>query len=145
MGLLANLKLRRKLLIALAPLAIMVIVAGVYSSIQSKRIDTWYSDLIDMEVQGLQSVSEARSQTNRFGMFLYELVAETDPARRPAIDAELDKTRADYESVIVEALQKVPQRADEIKAAAALFGLLQNENGYERCEGPGDRRRGGKT
>ena len=37
MGLLANLKLRRKLLIALAPLAIMVIVAGVYSLIQRKE------------------------------------------------------------------------------------------------------------
>ena len=79
MGLLANLKLRRKLLIALAPLAIMVIVAGVYSSIQRKRIDTWYSDLIDMEVQGLRSVSEARSHTNRFGMFLFELVAGRTP------------------------------------------------------------------
>ena len=121
MGLLANLKLRRKLLIALVPLAIMVIVAGAYSSIQSKRIDTWYSDLIDTQVEGLRSVSEARSHTNRFGMFLFELVAETDPARRPAIDAELDKTRADYQSVIADALQKVPHRSDEIKAAAALF------------------------
>ena len=33
----------------------------------------------------------------------------------------MDKTRADYQSVIAEALQKVPQRADEIKAAAVLF------------------------
>ena len=121
MGLLANLKLRRKLLIALVPLAIMVIVAGVYSSIQSKRIDNWYSDLIDTEVMGLRSVSEARSHTNRFGMFLFELVAETDPARRLAIDAELEKTRADYQSVITDALQKVPHRADEIKTAEALF------------------------
>ena len=108
MGLLANLKLRRKLLIALLPLAIMVIVVGAYSSIQSKRIDTWYSDLFDTQVEGLRSVSEARSHTNRFGMFLFELVAETDPARRPAIDAELDKIRADYQSVIAEAVKGSP-------------------------------------
>jgi signal transduction histidine kinase/CheY-like chemotaxis protein/HPt (histidine-containing phosphotransfer) domain-containing protein len=121
MGLLANLKLRRKLLIALVPLAIMVIVAGVYSSIQSKRIDSWYSDLIDTEVKELRSISEARSHTNRFGMFLFELVAETDSARKATIDAELDKTRADYQSVIADAIQRVPQRAEEIKAAAVLF------------------------
>ena len=121
MGLLANLKLRRKLLIALVPLAIMVIVAGVYSSLQSKRIDSWYSDLIDTEVKGLRSISEARSHTNRFGMFLFELVAETDSARKATIDAELDKTRADYQSVIADAIQRVPKRADEIKAAAVLF------------------------
>jgi hypothetical protein len=40
MGFLANVKLRRKLLIAMAPLAIMVTFAGVYASLQSKSIDT---------------------------------------------------------------------------------------------------------
>ncbi|HEY2547797.1 MAG TPA: hypothetical protein VGI46_17125 [Candidatus Acidoferrum sp.] len=54
-------------------------------------------------------------------MFLFELVAETDPAKKPAIEAELDKTSADYQSVIADALVKVPRRADEIKAAAVLF------------------------
>ena len=47
MSLLANLKLRKKLLVALAPLVVMVVVAGLYSSIEAKRIDTWYSLLID--------------------------------------------------------------------------------------------------
>jgi signal transduction histidine kinase/CheY-like chemotaxis protein len=118
---LANLKVRQKLLIALVPLAIMVIVASAYSSIQSERIDSRYSDLLDTEVKGLRGVSEARSHTNRFGMFLFELVAETDPARKANIEVELDKIRADYLSVIADALQRVPQRAEEIKAAAALF------------------------
>jgi signal transduction histidine kinase/CheY-like chemotaxis protein len=121
MGFLANIKLRRKLLIAMAPLAIMVIVESVYAAIQSSRIDTSYSDLIRTEVEGLRSVTEARSHTNRFGMFLFELVAETDPAKRPAIDAELDIVRADYQSVMADALVKVPQRAAEIKAASVLF------------------------
>ena len=47
MNLLPNLKLRKKLLVALAPLAAMVIFAGIYASVESKRIDTWYSQLID--------------------------------------------------------------------------------------------------
>jgi len=121
MGFLANLKLRRRLLIAMTPLAIMVMLESVYSSIQNNSTDTSYSDLIDTEVEGLRSVSEARSHTNRFGMFLFELVAETDPAKRPAIDAELDKVRADYQSVIADALIKVPGRAAEIRAASVLF------------------------
>jgi signal transduction histidine kinase/CheY-like chemotaxis protein len=121
MGFLANFKLRRRLLIAMAPLAIMVILESVYASIESNSIDTSYSDLIGTEVEALRSLTEARSHTNRFGMFLFELVAETDPAKRPAIDAELDKIRADYQSLIADTLAKVPQRTAEIKAASVLF------------------------
>ena len=117
----ANLKLRRKLLIAMAPLALMVVAAGVYSSLESKTIDTWYSNLIDTEVKALRSLAEARSHTNRFGLFLYELVAETDPDRKQVIDGELEKTRADYQTVSSAALRESPERADKIRAAAALF------------------------
>ena len=119
--LLANLKLRRKLLLAMAPLALMVVVAGVYSSFESNAIDTWYSNLIDTDVKGLRSLTEARSHTNRYGMFLYLLVAETDPDRKQVIDGEMEKTRSDYEAVSSAALREIPERADKIKAAAALF------------------------
>ena len=118
---LANLKLRRKLLIAMVPLALMVVAAGVYSSFESKTIDTWYSNLIDTEVKALRSLAEARSHTNRFGLFLYELVAETDPDRKQVIDGELEKTRADYQTVSSAALRESPERADKIRVAAALF------------------------
>jgi hypothetical protein len=47
MGFLANFRIRNKLLIAMLPLAMMAIGAGVYSSIKSEKIDTWYSNLID--------------------------------------------------------------------------------------------------
>jgi len=49
MGLLANFKIRTKVFIAMLPLAVMVIVATLYSSIEMKRIDTWYSNLIDRD------------------------------------------------------------------------------------------------
>jgi signal transduction histidine kinase/CheY-like chemotaxis protein len=118
---LENLKLRRKLLIAMLPLVLMVIVAGVYSTYESKTIDALYSNLIDKEVEALRSVAEARSHTNRFGLFLYELVAETDPDRKQKIDGELEKNRAEYQTVISAAIRESPERADKIKAAAALF------------------------
>jgi signal transduction histidine kinase/CheY-like chemotaxis protein len=139
MSFLANVKLRRKLLIAMAPLAIMVIFESVYASIQSKSIDTSYSDLIGTEVEGLRSLTEARSHTNRFGMFLFELVAETDPAKRPALDAELDKIRADYKSVIADALVKVPQHTAEIQTASALFDrVIEDSRAVRAMANAGD-------
>jgi signal transduction histidine kinase/DNA-binding response OmpR family regulator/HPt (histidine-containing phosphotransfer) domain-containing protein len=116
-----NLKLRRKLLIAMVPLVLMVIIAGLYSTYEAKTIDTLYSNLIDREVGALRSVTEARSHTNRFGLFLYELIAETDPDRKLKIDTQLERARADYHTVISAALRENPERADKINAAAAVF------------------------
>ena len=121
MGIFTNLKLRRKLLIAMMPLALMVIAAGIYSSIESKMIDSWYSELIDKQVEALRGVSEARVYTNRYGLFLYELIDETDPNRRQEIDGELEKLRGDYRSVMAAALKESPEFADKINAASALF------------------------
>ena len=126
-GILANLKLRRKLLIAMAPLALMVVVACAYSTFESKSIDTLYSNVIGTDVKGLRSLTEARSHTNRYGMFLYDLVAETDPDRKLVIDGELEKTRSDYQVVTTAALRESPERADKIKAAAALFDRMVSD------------------
>ncbi len=88
--LLMNLKLRRKLMIAMAPLALMVVLAGLYASYQIKWIDKQYSELIDNDIKTLQSVTSQRALTMRFGMSLYNLIAETDPQRVRLIDSELD-------------------------------------------------------
>jgi signal transduction histidine kinase/DNA-binding response OmpR family regulator len=66
-------------------------------------------------------VTEARSHTNRFGMFLYQLLAESDANRKQVIDAQLEKTREDYEAVIAQAIKKSPERTDRLKAASATF------------------------
>ncbi len=121
MGYLANLKLRRKLLAAMIPLVFMVIIAGVYSTIESKTIDSKYSALIDTEVKALRRITEARSHTNRYGLFLYDLIAETEPDRRQVIDGNLEKTHSDYQTVTAAAIQESPERADQIRAAAELF------------------------
>ena len=105
----------------MAPLALMVIVAGVYSSFESNTIDARYSALIDNQVEALRNVGEARAHTNRFGLFLYELIDETDPDRRQVIDGELDKLRAEYHTGMTAALKASPERADKINAASAVF------------------------
>jgi signal transduction histidine kinase/CheY-like chemotaxis protein/HPt (histidine-containing phosphotransfer) domain-containing protein len=127
MGFLRNLRLRRKLLIAMAPLALMVVVAGVYSSFESKTIDTRYSELIDNQVEALRNVGEARAHTNRFGLFLYDLLEEPDPDRRQIINGELEKIRADYHRVMTAALKESPERADKINAASAVFDQAESD------------------
>jgi signal transduction histidine kinase/DNA-binding response OmpR family regulator/HPt (histidine-containing phosphotransfer) domain-containing protein len=121
MGLLANLKLRRKLLIAMAPLAVMAILAGLYSSIQNKRIDTWYSQLIDNDVKAVHHIDTARSLNRRFNLYLYRLIAETDPDRRQVIDAQLETTYSEYKMQIAEAIRLAPAQSGQITAAAADF------------------------
>ena len=121
MDFLANLKLRRKLLIAMAPLAVMVVVAGLYSSIESKRIDAWYSNLIHNDIKTLRSVTAARELTTRSHMLLYQLIAEPYPDRQLLISGDLDKTQADYQAAIAEALRQGPKGATEIRAAGALY------------------------
>ena len=65
-GLLANLKLRRKLWLALAPLVLMSIGARLYASYESGRIDNWYSQLIDNEIKAVHNVDIARALSMRY-------------------------------------------------------------------------------
>jgi signal transduction histidine kinase/DNA-binding response OmpR family regulator/HPt (histidine-containing phosphotransfer) domain-containing protein len=121
MALLANLKLRRKLLIAMAPLAAMAIFAGLYSSIQSKRIDTWYSQLIENEVKAVHHIDQARSLNRRFSLYLYRLIVVTDPDRRQVIDGQLDTTYSEFKVQIADAIRLAPVRNAEITVAATDF------------------------
>src|SRR5271165_646516 len=118
---LENLKLRRKLLVAMAPLALMVIVAGLYASIESKKIDTRYSELLDQDVGALQHLTQANAEAALFGQLLYEDIAEFDPDKMRVIEGELDKTYSGFQTLIAESLRQSPNRAKEIKTAEALF------------------------
>ena len=106
MAMLTNLKLRTKLFLAVLPLAVMVVVATVYSSVESQESDTAYSLLLDRGIETQKSLTATRALTMRFGMMLYQLIAESNPDRRQSIDGELDKTYIDYRARIAEALQQ---------------------------------------
>lgn len=121
MGLLANLKLRRKLLVAMAPLALMALIAGVYSSVRSKMIDTWYSVLIDNEVKAVHKVDTARADSLRYSLALYREASETDPDRLQVIEGELDARYADYKIQMADAQRLAPSWAPQINAAAFNF------------------------
>jgi len=121
MGLLANFKIRTKVLVALLPLAVMVIVAALYSSIAMKSIDTRYSDLLDKDVKALQDLTAARALDNRFGLYLYQQIAESDPDTMRVIDADLDQVAAEFHSTVEDAKRESPNLASQIDAAAAIF------------------------
>jgi signal transduction histidine kinase/DNA-binding response OmpR family regulator/HPt (histidine-containing phosphotransfer) domain-containing protein len=121
MRLLNNLKLRKKLFVALAPLAAMVIFAGIYASVESKQIDTWYSQLIYNEIKAVHEVDEARSLNMRYGLYLNRLIAETNFDRMQAISSELDTIRAEYKADMAEAARLYPAFAKQISATTTTF------------------------
>src|SRR5246127_2286840 len=121
MSLLANLKIRTKVLIALLPLAIMVIVAALYSSDRMKTIDARHTGLLDKDVKALQNLTLAQAYNNRFGLFLYKEIAELDPDRMRVIDGDIDQTVTDFHATIDEARHESLDLTSEINAAAALF------------------------
>ena len=124
---LGNLKIRKKLLVALLPLALMVLAATLYSSIEMIRIDRWYSSLIDRDVQALQNLTDARAKTTQFGQYLYKEIAEPDLARSRAIDLSLDQTAADYHAYEQQAIQESPALASQISSAGALFDQVVSD------------------
>jgi two-component system, sensor histidine kinase and response regulator len=121
MGILANLKLRRKLLLAMIPLALMVIIAGAYTSIEIRLIDNWYTQLVDHEMHSVYQIDIARALNMRYGLYLYRLIVETDADRMRSLDHELDASYSDYKAAIAEALRLTPGHARQISEAVALF------------------------
>src|SRR3984957_3316291 len=121
MGLLANLKIRTKILVALLPLAFMVIVAAFYASVEMNKIDSRYSDLIAKDVRALHNLTVARVLSNRFAQLVYQEIAEPDPDRMRIIDAELDTTEAEFHSSVALIRSETPGMTQKIGATAALF------------------------
>src|ERR1700751_3008498 len=121
MSLLANLKIRTKVLIALLPLAIMVIIAVLYSSDRMSTIDARHTGLLDKDVKALQNLTLAQAQNNKFGLFLYKEIAELDPDRMRGIDDDIDQTVTDFHATMDEAKRKSQDLSSEINAAEALF------------------------
>ena len=121
MRLLANLKLRKRLFVALAPVAAMVIFAGIYASFESEEIDTWYSWLIDHEIKAVDNVNQARSLNTQFGLYLYRLIVATNLERMQAISQGLDKTHDEYKARMADAARLYPGFEKQIGTASAHF------------------------
>src|SRR5437763_1069802 len=121
MGLLANFKIRTKVLVALLPLVVMVIVATLYASIEMGKIASWYNGLISNDVRTLHRLTIARSLSNQFGLFLYKEIAEPNLDTMQVVDTDLDETAARLHRYVDEAKQASPTLAPAIDAATSEF------------------------
>src|ERR1700722_4041497 len=124
MGILSNLKIRTKVLLALLPLALMVVLAALYASIEMERIDSWYRELVNQDVMTLQSLTAARALNNLFGQLLYEEIAEQDVDRMLRLDSELGQAVTEYHAAMQEAKQGSPELTAKIDALSDLFDQL---------------------
>src|SRR5215469_6187155 len=122
MGLLANFKIRTKVLMALLPLAMMVIVAALYSSDRMSTIGARYNSLLDRNVKALQNLPLAQAHNNRFGLFLYKEIAEPNQDRMRVIAGELDRIDSQFHAAIDEAKRQSPDLV--IDATTSLFDQM---------------------
>jgi len=112
----------------MAPLVLMVVIGGFYSSLQSTRIDTRYSELLDKDVRTLKNLTRAKALAALFGQLLYEEIAELDPDEKHKIEAELDKTYTEYQALIAESVRQSPSRAKEITSAETVFNRAVSDS-----------------
>jgi two-component system, sensor histidine kinase and response regulator len=122
-SILANSRIRTKVLVALLPLAPMQVLAARYSSIEMNRIDTRCSDLLDRDVNALHHMSIAWALSNRFAQLVYMEIAEADSDRKRVIEADLDESAAEFYSAVEEA------RMDGV--LGRLVGARKGENHEE--------------
>jgi two-component system sensor histidine kinase/response regulator len=121
MSFLSNFKIRTKILIALLPLAIMIIAAGLYSSVNLKRIDTRYTELIDGELSVQQALLVARADNNKVSLYLYKEIAETDPDQVQVIDSEFESAAADFINSANAARRGDPSLHEGVDAVLSSF------------------------
>ncbi len=111
----------------------MVVVAAFYASIEMNKIDSGYSDLIAKNVKALQNLTIARVLSNRFAQLVYQEIAEPDPDRMRVVDAELDRTAAEFHSSVALINAEAPGMTQQIDAAAALFDQAVSDSGPIRA------------
>ncbi len=118
---LANLKIRNKLLLALVPLGAMVLVGVSHSTFEMFRADNRYTAIIEENVKALRSVVIARGLCHTFNLVLYREIAETDQAAMRQDDAELDALALQFNSYTDEAIRENPLRAAAIRDIGRQF------------------------
>ena len=118
---LTNLRIRNKLLAALIPLGLMVIIAVSHSTYNMRLADGRYTAILDNDVKVVRSLVTARSLSNRFDLMMYEEMADTDPAVKLKADANLDQIVLEFRAATDDALRGSGPHAPAIREIAAHF------------------------
>lgn len=122
LSLFAHRKIRFKLLVALAPLVVVIGLVTLSTLTVTGQIDRRYGTLLEQGHTALISLTRANQQLQRLGLLLYQEIAETDPDRMQRIDAEIEGTYSAYKAFIATSIKAAPpQRARGIATTEALL------------------------
>lgn len=108
---LSNLTIRTKLLLALVPLVLTVLVALSYASLEMDRIDDRYSVLIERQARATIALARSQQRLILAQQELYELIAETDLDQLSRADASINATVAEYLKLLDDAQRYSPEDA----------------------------------
>ena len=122
----ANFTLLTKVLILLGMLAMVSLVATIFTTSKMRYIDTTYGDLID----GPERSNLAMARANRNLIFvdrsIYRLMTEvTDEGNKQAI-TEINDSQSFFEKQIKIAIKGMPSQEDKIKQVAAKFSTAMS-------------------
>ena len=121
---LANLSIRTKVILALAPLVALVLGATLFATVQMHRIDRRYSNLIDRENLAELNLTRANSRIYRFGLLLHRQILETDGDQIQRLDGELEATMGELRGFFGEATRVLPGRTQQLASVLADFDAI---------------------
>ncbi|MBF0481588.1 MAG: response regulator [Desulfovibrionaceae bacterium] len=131
---LSNLAIRTKLLLAMAPLGIMVVFALLFASRDMERIDARYRDLIDNKTRALVSLARSNQRLILVEQKLYELIAERDLDQLSRISSAMDATAEDYLKFVEEAQRFSPGDKGRIEDLVQHFNQFFAETKAVRAK-----------
>ncbi|HVI50105.1 MAG TPA: response regulator [Candidatus Sulfotelmatobacter sp.] len=122
MRLFADLRIRTKLIIALVPLAVMVMAAGLYASLELSRIDGRYSQMVEQGLNATLSLNKANDRIDAICQLLLKEAVEDNADRSARLDGEIEKSMRDYAQMMELGRAQAPQTVKpRLAAISSLF------------------------
>ncbi|MBI5132272.1 MAG: methyl-accepting chemotaxis protein [Rhodopseudomonas palustris] len=129
----SNIKILYKILACLALLSVVVAGGIWYATAKMSEIDRLYSDMLEKDVQGVKANIRAAARIYNFGRLSWRIIAETDPASRKAIDAEIATNTKEFGEQIVLAKKFLPGSAADFDTMARMFDDVMTQK-YPRVD-----------
>jgi len=121
---LADLSLRTKVTLALAPLVALVLGATLFSTLQMYRIDRRYSSLIDHENLAELELTRANARIYRYDLLLHRQFLATDGDQAQRLDGELDATYGELKDFLGKGMRLTPDKAQELGSVFAELDAI---------------------
>jgi methyl-accepting chemotaxis protein len=115
---LGNLKIAHKVLLAMAVLAAVAVLSGLFATTRMRAIDDSYSALIDHEAEAVKAIARANVRVVSTGRQQYVLIAARNEAEREVVNKRMVTLRQDFHALTDKAAAALPQYRSRLEAAA---------------------------